>query len=130
MGKHKGILLGSLIISFFNQLLVIAVTWIMALGLRMDVSDWASVQAMAERTTEQFGGIDLLVNGEVQLLVNTPLGKRSQKDDYSLRQVAITQRVPYTTTLSGASAASDAILSLREGPKTVRSLQEWLSDIV
>ena len=31
-------------------------------------------------------GIDLLVNGEVQLLVNTPLGKRSQKDDYSLRQ--------------------------------------------
>ena len=74
--------------------------------------------------------IDLLVNGEVQLLVNTPLGKRSQKDDYSLRQVAITQRVPYTTTLSGASAASDAILSLREGPKTVRSLQEWLSDIV
>ncbi len=38
MGKHKGILVGSLVISFFNQLLVIAVTWIMALGLRMDIS--------------------------------------------------------------------------------------------
>ncbi|MBM3908740.1 MAG: carbamoyl-phosphate synthase large subunit [Gemmatimonadetes bacterium] len=74
-------------------------------------------------------GIDLLVNGEVQLLVNTPLGKRSQKDDYSLRQAAITQRVPYTTTLSAASAASDAIQSLRERPKTVRSVQEWLADI-
>ena len=74
-------------------------------------------------------GIDLLVNGEVQLLVNTPLGKRSQKDDYSLRQVAITQRVPYTTTLSAASAATDAIQSLREQPKTVRSVQEWLGDI-
>ncbi len=74
-------------------------------------------------------GIDLLVNAEVQLLVNTPLGKRSQKDDYSLRQVAITQRVPYTTTLSAASAASDAIQSLRERQKTVRSVQEWLADI-
>ncbi|MBI2409212.1 MAG: carbamoyl-phosphate synthase large subunit [Gemmatimonadetes bacterium] len=74
-------------------------------------------------------GIDLLVNGQVQLLVNTPLGKRSQKDDYSLRQVAITQRVPYTTTLSAASAASDAIQSLRERPKSVRSVQEWLADI-
>ena len=74
-------------------------------------------------------GIDLLVNGEVHLLINTPLGKRSQKDDYSLRQVAITQRVPYTTTLSAASAASDAIQSLRDHPKTVRSVQEWLADI-
>ena len=75
-------------------------------------------------------GIDLLVNGQVQLLVNTPLGKRSQKDDYSLRQVAITQRVPYTTTLSAADAASDAIHALREQPKSVRSVQEWLADIV
>jgi hypothetical protein len=38
MGKHKAILLGSLLISFINQLLVISVTWIMALGLRLDVS--------------------------------------------------------------------------------------------
>ncbi len=38
MGKHKALLFGSLIISFVNQMLVIAVTWIMALGLRLDVS--------------------------------------------------------------------------------------------
>jgi uncharacterized protein (TIRG00374 family) len=38
MGRHKGVLLGSLVISFLNQLLVIAVTWIMALGLRMNIS--------------------------------------------------------------------------------------------
>ncbi len=74
-------------------------------------------------------GIDLLVNGDVHLLINTPLGKRSQKDDYSLRQVAITQRVPYTTTLSAASAASDAIEALRTREHSVRSLQEWLADI-
>jgi carbamoyl-phosphate synthase large subunit len=74
-------------------------------------------------------GIDLLVNGDVQLLINTPLGKRSQKDDYSLRQAAITQRVPYTTTMSAARAACDAILALRGQAQTVRSVQEWQGDI-
>ncbi len=38
MGKHQGVLLSSLLISFVNQLLVIAVTWIMALGLRLNIS--------------------------------------------------------------------------------------------
>lgn len=74
-------------------------------------------------------GIDLLVNGQVQLLINTPLGKRSVKDDYSLRQVAISQHVPYTTTLSAASAACDAIEALRSHTLTVRSLQEWQGDL-
>ncbi|MHB1311951.1 MAG: carbamoyl-phosphate synthase large subunit [Gemmatimonadaceae bacterium] len=74
-------------------------------------------------------GIDKMVNGEVQLLINTPLGKRSQKDDYSMRQAAITQRVSYTTTLSAASAACDAILSLRTRKQSVRSLQEWQADL-
>ena len=69
--------------------------------------------------------IDLIVNGEVKLLINTPLGKESQKDDYTLRQAAIANRIPYTTTLSGASAAADAILAFRSEPLTVRSLQEW-----
>ena len=36
-------------------------------------------------------GIDLIVNGEVQLLINTPLGKHAQRDDYTLRQAAIAQ---------------------------------------
>jgi len=73
--------------------------------------------------------LDLLVNGDVQLLVNTPLGKHSQIDDYRLRQAAIEHRVSYTTTMSAASAASDAILSLRSRKPTVRPLQEWQSRI-
>jgi carbamoyl-phosphate synthase large subunit len=68
---------------------------------------------------------DLLVNGDVQLLVNTPLGKHSQLDDYKLRQAAIVNRVSYTTTMSAASAACDAILSLRSRTPQVHSLQEW-----
>jgi carbamoyl-phosphate synthase large subunit len=70
-------------------------------------------------------GIDMMLNGEVQLLINTPLGKESQRDDYTMRQAAIANRVAYTTTLSAASAACDAILSLRSRAPAVLSLQEW-----
>ncbi|MBM4186449.1 MAG: carbamoyl-phosphate synthase large subunit [Gemmatimonadetes bacterium] len=69
--------------------------------------------------------VDLLVSGQVQLLINTPLGKLTQRDDYTLRRVALQHRVPYTTTLSAASAASDAIIALRSRTGEVRSLQEW-----
>ncbi len=70
-------------------------------------------------------GLDLLVNGDVQLLINTPLGKHSQRDDYSMRQAAVARRIAYTTTLSAAAAACDAIISLRSRPQRVTSLQEW-----
>jgi len=69
--------------------------------------------------------LDMLVNGDVHLLINTPLGKHAQVDDYLLRQAAIVQRVAYTTTMSAASAACDAILSLRSRGPRVQSLQEW-----
>ena len=70
-------------------------------------------------------GIDMMLNGDVQLLINTPLGKESQRDDYTMRQAAIANRVAYTTTLSAANAACDAILSLRSRSAAVLSLQEW-----
>jgi len=73
--------------------------------------------------------LDMIVNREVQLLINTPLGKHAQVDDYLLRQAAIVHRVSYTTTMSAASAASDAILSLRSRRASVRSLQEWQSEL-
>jgi len=69
--------------------------------------------------------IDLLVSGQIQLLINTPLGKLSQQDDYAIRRAALQHRVPYTTTLSGASAACDAIIALRSRTGEVRPLQEW-----
>ncbi len=68
---------------------------------------------------------DLIVSGEIQLLINTPLGKLTQRDDYLIRREALQHRVPYTTTMSAASAACDAILALRSRAGTVRSLQEW-----
>ncbi|HVA56741.1 MAG TPA: carbamoyl-phosphate synthase large subunit [Gemmatimonadaceae bacterium] len=72
---------------------------------------------------------DLILNGDVQLLVNTPLGKHAQADDYTLRQAAIRNHVAYTTTMSAASAASDAILALRSRRPAVKSLQEWQAEL-
>jgi carbamoyl-phosphate synthase large subunit len=69
--------------------------------------------------------IDLIVSGEIQLLINTPLGKFTQADDYAIRRAALVHRVPYTTTMSAASAASDAVIALRSRTGSVRSLQEW-----
>jgi carbamoyl-phosphate synthase large subunit len=69
--------------------------------------------------------LDMIVNRDAKLLINTPLGKHAQVDDYLLRQAAIVNRVSYTTTMSAANAASDAILSLRSRKPTVRCLQEW-----
>jgi carbamoyl-phosphate synthase large subunit len=65
------------------------------------------------------------VSGEVDLLVNTPLGKKSQYDDYAMRRAAIAFKVPYLTTLSATAAACAAIEALRTETPMVRSLQEW-----
>jgi len=68
---------------------------------------------------------DLMVSGAVQLLINTPLGKLTQQDDYLLRRTALQRGIPYTTTISAASAACDAVLARRSRSGSVRSLQEW-----
>ncbi|HVD62106.1 MAG TPA: carbamoyl-phosphate synthase large subunit [Gemmatimonadaceae bacterium] len=74
-------------------------------------------------------GIDLILNGEVQMLINTPFGKHAQQDDYTLRQAAIAHNVAYTTTLSAANAACDAILSMRSRTPSVKSIQEWHAEL-
>jgi carbamoyl-phosphate synthase large subunit len=83
----------------------------------------------AERVLKVYEGrpnaVDLILSGQIQLLVNTPLGKLTQQDDYTIRRAALQQRIPYTTTMSAAAAAVDAIIALRSRTGTVRSLQEW-----
>jgi carbamoyl-phosphate synthase large subunit len=69
--------------------------------------------------------VDAIMSGRVDLLINTPLGKRSQYDDYAMRRAAITHAVPYLTTMSATNAACDAIIALQSLPPQVRSLQEW-----
>ena len=67
---------------------------------------------------------DGIISGEVQLLINTPLGKKSQYDDYAMRRTAIAYKVPYCTTMSAASAAADAVTALARRKREVMCLQE------
>jgi carbamoyl-phosphate synthase large subunit len=74
--------------------------------------------------------VDLMTNGAIDLVINTPEGKRSQEDSYQLRRTALTLNIPYCTTMSGAFAAVQGIRSLREGEIEVRSLQEYHQQLV
>jgi carbamoyl-phosphate synthase large subunit len=71
---------------------------------------------------------DGIISGEVQLLINTPLGKKSQFDDYAMRRTAIAYRIPYCTTMSAASAAADAVIALTRRKHQVKSLQEYFAE--
>ncbi len=105
-----------------------------AIAATRGTADYLQERGVPCRTVQKVSvgrpnGIDLIKNDEVQLLINTPLGKRAQTDDYSLRQAAIAHRISYTTTLSAASAACDAIVSLKSRASSVRSIQEWQATI-
>ena len=68
--------------------------------------------------------VDHLINREVDLVVNTPLGRESHEDDAIIRQTALKFNIPCITTLSGAQAAVEAIAALRSGAMKVTPLQE------
>ena len=68
--------------------------------------------------------VDYIKNGEIDIIVNTPLGKASFFDERAMRRAAVQYGVVTITTLSGAAAAIEAIGALRGGEWTVRSLQE------
>jgi carbamoyl-phosphate synthase large subunit len=73
--------------------------------------------------------VDHIVTGDIALLINTPLGKQSQYDDYAMRRAAITYGVPYLTTMSATSAACDALIALKSRRREVRSLQERIASL-
>ncbi len=71
--------------------------------------------------------LDLLERREIGLVLNTPFGSGTRTDGYELRQAAVTNGVPYITTLAGILAAIHGVEALRSGPLEVRSLQEYLA---
>jgi carbamoyl-phosphate synthase large subunit len=68
---------------------------------------------------------DLIKNGEIDLVINTPLGAQSKADSYYIRRTALIYNIPYVTTLAAAKAVAHAILHLTEEDLSVRSLQEY-----
>ncbi|MHC4983599.1 MAG: carbamoyl-phosphate synthase large subunit, partial [Planctomycetota bacterium] len=73
--------------------------------------------------------IDGIMNNEIHLVINTPIGKLSTHDDSYIRKTAIRYNVPYVTTLSAAIAAAEGIAARRSGRSLVKSLQEYHAQI-
>jgi carbamoyl-phosphate synthase large subunit len=69
--------------------------------------------------------VDSLLNGEIQLVVNTTEGAQAIRDSRSLRRQTLMSGMPYFTTMAAATAVIGAIERLRAGPLAVRSLQEY-----
>ena len=73
---------------------------------------------------------DLITNGSIDLIVNSPSGKESAHDDSYLRKAAIKAKIPYMTTIAGARATAKGILYVQaHGDSDVKSLQELHSEI-
>ncbi len=72
---------------------------------------------------------DAITNGQIQLVINTPVGKLSQEDDSYIRKSAIKYRIPYITTLAAAWAAAEGIAAFRGGRGILHSLQEYHANI-
>jgi len=68
--------------------------------------------------------VDHLINREIVLVVNTPLGRASHEDDGAIRRTALKFDIPCITTLSGAMAAAEGIAAMKQEGLSVRSLQE------
>lgn len=66
-----------------------------------------------------------IYNNQIHLIFNTPKSSRTMNDSRSIRRAALMQKIPYYTTISGAKAAADAIIALKNSKILVRSLQEY-----
>ena len=74
---------------------------------------------------------DIITNGEVALVINSPVGKDSVHDDSYLRKAAVKAKVPYLTTMAAARASAEGIKYVKEhGTGEMRSLQQLHSLIV
>jgi carbamoyl-phosphate synthase large subunit len=72
--------------------------------------------------------VELLNGGEIDLVINTPVGRGTRADGWAIRTAAIQRSIPCITTTAGFSAAVEGIKVLQAGDLDVRPVQEWLKD--
>jgi carbamoyl-phosphate synthase large subunit len=71
--------------------------------------------------------VDAMIDGNVQLVVNTTEGAKSIEDSFSLRRTALVTGIPYYTTIAGARATARAIQAMKNGSLEVASLQSYFT---
>ncbi|MFH1858286.1 MAG: carbamoyl-phosphate synthase large subunit [Candidatus Omnitrophota bacterium] len=71
---------------------------------------------------------DAIKNNEIQLIINTPVGKNSQYDDSYIRMMAIQYKIPYVTTMAAALASVEGIEAIKKKEASVKSIQDYHKD--
>ncbi|MBN2111253.1 MAG: carbamoyl-phosphate synthase large subunit [Methanosarcinaceae archaeon] len=74
--------------------------------------------------------IDMMRRYEVALVINTPEDKKAREDSSKIRRAAVDFKVPYITTIQAALAASNAIVSMKKGEVTVKSINEYHREMI
>ena len=69
--------------------------------------------------------VDRIKNGDIQIIINTSVGRKSSRDAYHIRRGALVYNILYTTTLSGARALSEAVMALKRKGWGVNPLQDY-----
>ena len=105
---------------------------ILATGKTHEIITDAGVEA--EKVLKLYEGrpnvLDLITNGDIDLIINSPVGKDSVHDDSYLRKAAIKAKIPYMTTIAAAKASIKGILYVQKhGNGEVKSLQQIHSEI-
>jgi carbamoyl-phosphate synthase large subunit len=91
--------------------------------------DGIEVQPLFKLAEGRPNVLDLIKNGEVQLVINTPAGKTPRVDEVRIRTAAVAHKIPIMTTLAGANAALLGIQAMRDKGLNVRSLQEYHAEL-
>jgi carbamoyl-phosphate synthase large subunit len=73
--------------------------------------------------------VDGIKNGEIQLIINTPIGRLGTHDDSYIRKAAIKYKIPYITTIAAAVAAAKGVAAVRRGHGRAKSLQSYHAEI-
>jgi carbamoyl-phosphate synthase large subunit len=69
--------------------------------------------------------VDKIINGQVDWIINTPLGAASKFDERAIRRTALEHGLPTMTTLAAAQAGVQAVRALKSGAPNIKSLQEY-----
>ncbi|MHC4386195.1 MAG: carbamoyl-phosphate synthase large subunit, partial [Planctomycetota bacterium] len=67
--------------------------------------------------------VDVMIDGKVDMIINTTVGEQSIKDSFQIRRTALDQQIPYFTTIRGAAAVTEAIETLRKRQMKVKPIQ-------
>ena len=73
--------------------------------------------------------VELMVAGQIDLVINTPVGRGTRQDGWVIRTTAVQRSIPCITTVAGFNAAVEGIKALRSSELKIKPLQEWLAEI-